>query len=125
MMPKSPSISYDALADLLMKSVPQISEACNREIAYWTDENPGPHILYADILSPYICEKLRSISDAKQELSEIFEFLENLAADPNTEIGDVVALSVIDPLRNSLARDHWIDFLGPAMKKMLKELEQA
>ena len=117
-------IVYTTLNGLLVEAVPEIASAYVKELEYWEDEIPGPHVIFADIFVPYLINLLEQ-PNSKERLEQIFLFLEDLAHDGDSAIGDVVALSVIDPLRNRCEREKWEAFLGPSLRKMLHELESS
>ncbi len=101
---------------------PEIVPRYEKELQAWKGKTPGQHIVFADILAPYLIELIDSPRSEKRVRSA-FEFLESLAEHDDPKIREVIALSVIDPLRNSCSKEKWVTFLGPTMSEILRDLE--
>ncbi len=115
---------YASLNDELIEVVPEIRKAYEDLLRrYGGDQIPGPHIVFADILSPHLAQLARR-RDATR-LRSIFGLLERFARHENSDIGDVIALSVIAPLVDDCPKKFWLGFLGPTMKEMVTDLESS
>ncbi len=112
---------YASLNDQLIDVVPEIKDAYEDELEWYGDQIPGPHIVFADILTPHLARFVRRGDETR--LRAIFGFLECLARHANSDIRDVVALSVIAPLVDQCPKEFWVRYLGPKLEDMLTELE--
>ncbi len=125
MIDRVSSVSYSSLNELLIEEIRALGDAYRNELAEWAGETPGPHG-FADLLVPYIVELNEELVGGAKELTHIFDFLEKLANHSNSEISEVIALSVIDPLRNRYGgKGTWYMMMGPRMKQMFHDLEEA
>ena len=115
---------YASLNDQLIEVVPEVRCAYKDELDwYGEDQIPGPHIVFADVLTPHLARLARRGDETR--LRAIFGYLEGLAQHANSDIRDVVALSVIAPLVDQCPKKFWLRYLGPKMKSMLMELESS
>ena len=115
---------YASLNDQLIEVVPELKCAYKDELDwYGGDQIPGPHIVFADILTPHLARLARRGDETR--LRPIFGYLERLARHANSDISDVVALSVIASLVDQCPKKFWLQYLGPKMKSMLTELESS
>jgi len=53
-----PGLTYDNLSEKLVEAVPEIKEQYAQELRWWGDETPGQHVIYGDLLNPYIVSLL-------------------------------------------------------------------
>src|SRR5215203_1333542 len=90
-------ITYLTLADRLLEVVPELRDAYNEELKWWAPDQPGPHIIYGDLLNPYLTSLLESGSNP-DALKRIFGLLEEIIGNPNEPIRSVAAASVLEYL---------------------------
>src|ERR1700753_3403025 len=68
---------YCEMDDLLVERVPEVRDAID-EICCWGDpEKPWQHVLYGDVLTPFL-ERLLTTGEDDARLRELFVFLEEL-----------------------------------------------
>lgn len=105
-------IPYEAISDLLVERVPEIRKAYEALLRWWgeveddledddEDEGPGPHVVYGDVLNPFLIALLILDERTPQEeecLRRIFELLEDLAHHPDVHVQEVVAFTVLERL---------------------------
>jgi hypothetical protein len=90
-------LNYGNLSERLVKAVPALKSAYDKELEWWQGEWAGPHIIYGDILNPYLTAKLESHNKEDQaELDRIFAFLEELATSEDVHIQEVLAYTVLE-----------------------------
>jgi hypothetical protein len=53
-------IHYANVAEALVKAVPDLRAHYEEELRWWGDEKPGPHIIFGDVLNPYLIDLLDS-----------------------------------------------------------------
>ena len=81
---------------MLIQWIPEIAEAYEKEIEWQEGDETGSHIIFGDVLVPYI---IKLVEDQEGEaLKKIFDFIENLLSLDDEYAEEVVALSVIESL---------------------------
>ncbi len=78
---------------------------------------PVPHVLYENVLNPYVIELLRD-DDNPDEIKRVFVFYERLAASTDDDVRDLLQETLLDALRN----DYYI--YNNALKHMLPKTRQ-
>lgn len=111
---KPEEIRYEDLSALMVKAIPEVAQAYEKELHWWKDEKPGQHIIFADILVPHIVSLLEK-GDRDEELKRVFEFLELLANHPDEHVQEVVHNSICEPIcSNEVALQKSKKYMGPA-----------
>lgn len=116
-------ITYENVSDALAEYLPELREAYEAELKWWGDERPGPHVVYGDILNPYLNQLLRS--DQEAALQHVFAFLEMLALSEDRRVQEIVAVTVCEHLGNDdelLRRAR--RYMGPATLKHSDDVEK-
>ncbi len=121
------NITYDNLNSKLVEAVPELLPGYETEVRSETwaddDEGPGPHIIFADVLCPYVKSLARSGNES-DVLRRIFNFLEQLASQDDADVRNVVGASVCEVL--VVDRDiymHLRGFMGPATERLCREAQ--
>lgn len=117
------SFSYEQANKKLIEFVPSLSSAYCREQARWQPEEPGPHVLYDEILNPHIISLLGSQDpSARLDLRGVFAFVERLAGSNDGRLRDLVAVTILPPLMSDPSLlGSAMEFLGPATRRILKD----
>ena len=120
---KHVTIPFDNLAEALINVVPALKPQYESELHWWGEEKPGVHIIFGDILTPYILTLLES--NAQEEmLQHIFAFLEQLANQQDLHVQEVVSVSVCERLGD---KQEWLakarTYMGPATLHLSQEIE--
>jgi hypothetical protein len=90
-------IKLNNLGDKLVEAIPELQPQYLAELEWWGEDKPGVHIIFGDILNPYLISIINT--DYQEEsLIRIFDFLEKLANHENKQIQEVVALTVCERL---------------------------
>ena len=87
-------------AEKLINTVPKLWQNCKSGIQWWGEEKPGVHIVFGELLNPYLVSLLES-EEQEEILRRIFAFLEELANHRDTQIQEVVAVTVCERLGDS------------------------
>lgn len=117
------STPYSELVARLLDLLPELRSAYELEVAtWWVDDTPGPHVVFGDLLAPQIIALLRSGQD-ELKLHKIFRFLEELAADPVSDVQEVVAFSVVERLADDQALLSAAGrYMGPRTRRFAEEV---
>lgn len=99
-------IAYSELTQRLLEIVPELRPAYERELQSWAGSQPGQHVVFGDLLTPYLLSLLESGRD-REVLERVFGFLEVLANHPEKIVQEVVALSVVERLTDKEVSDYW------------------
>ena len=90
-------ITFENMAEKLIEVVPELRCQYESELEWWGDEQPGAHIIFGDVLNPYLICLLES-GNQEAILARIFTFLEQLANHEDTRVQEVVAVTVCERL---------------------------
>lgn len=119
--------AFDSLDRLLVDAVPELKAQHDGLLREWGTEAPGPHVVFGDVLNPYLLELLATEASAAihaSALRRVFAFLERLARDGDDPVRAVVAATVCErlgdnPVTLALGRR----FMGPATRRLSDEIE--
>ena len=103
-MEKLPSddVIYESVSELLVSRLPELSGPYRELLEWWGDEKPGPHVVYEDVLCPYIDELLQS--EDKDALGRVFALIEQLSRSSDARVRDVVTASICEHIASNEAR---------------------
>lgn len=114
-------LTYSTLADRLLEVVPELRDAYNETLEWWAPDKPGPHIVYGDLLNPYLVNLLEGHGDP-DALRRIFGLLEEIIGDPNEPIRSVAAASVLEYLWSEKRwREEAWNWMGPKTRSFCEE----
>jgi hypothetical protein len=119
------ALIYSTLVDALLSAVPELRSTYEKEREYWGEDVLAPHIVFGDILTPYIITLLES-GTGSETLSRVFGFLEDLANHAEAPVQEVVALSVCERLAD---RAEWIEsalaYMQPRTRELARQVSNA
>jgi hypothetical protein len=111
------------LGEKLAEVVPELREKYESELRWWGEEKPGAHIIFGDVLNPFLVTLLDTIAKEKI-LRQIFEFLEELANHEDQRVQEVVAATVCEYL---LHKKDWMtkarQYMGPQTLRLSRKVE--
>ena len=115
-------MTYSDLNDELISRLPMLFEGYASLKAMWDGDEPGPHIVFEDVLVPFVEEMLRDDQE-NPLLRDAFAFLEELATNPDQEVRSVLGASVLerlasDPSIVAASRKH----MGPSTAALMDEI---
>jgi hypothetical protein len=110
---------------LLAARIPALRAELDGLAREWGKELPGAHIVYGDVVVPYLRRLLQS-SEASAEVAAVFALLEELLAREEQPLTDLVGASVLEGLNDdkailSEARRH----MGPRTLRLAQQVEDA
>lgn len=88
-------ITYDDMGAKLIERLPELRPKYSAMLEWWDDEKPGQHVVYGDILNPYLKELLEK-GDPAERLEIIFDFLENMANSSDEGVRNVLYVTVLE-----------------------------
>lgn len=116
-------ITFDNMSDTLLDKFPELKTSYAEERKFWDDEEPGPHIVYGDILMPFI-RKLIDDGDEKK-LQEVFNFLEKVSNNNDVKVQEVICVTVCEYLSG---HDDLLSktkkFMGPKTIQFAREINK-
>ena len=116
-------VYYDNVVEALLEAVPELRAGYEAEYRQWGDEPFGPHVIFGDVLNPYLLDLLGAARpDAK--LRRVFQFLERLAKHEDIHIQELVAVTVCERLGDDpkiLHRAH--KYMGARTRQFSDEVE--
>jgi hypothetical protein len=106
---------YRSVNEALVRAVPELKERYEHETAEWGEEM-GSHVIYGTILNPYLERLLAADDEDKEALKRIFDFLEEIASDPDPYVSEVATTTVAECLEETEDRlNRARPYLGPVM----------
>lgn len=118
---------YEKLPHYLVDAVPEIAERYRTLRRAWGDETPGPHVVFGDVLNPYLLGLLttRDLSVEREALlRRIFSFLEELARADDDRVQEVVSTTVAERLgTDPEALAFGRRYMGPATRRLSDDIE--
>ena len=90
-------IRYDNVVEALLEAVPELRPCYEAERRQWDGEIPGPHVIFGDVLNPYLLDLLGSDRHAAK-LRQVFQFREQLANHEDVHIQELVAVTICERL---------------------------
>jgi hypothetical protein len=119
----STTVNYENVCEKLVEHVPDVKEKYEAELKWWSPEKPGAHVVYGDILNPYLAVLLQSGDEAT--LRRVFDFLEVLSRSEDPRVQELVAVTVCEYLGSDSERLREASrFMGPATLKHSREVEK-
>lgn len=117
-------ITFESVSDLLVEELPELRARYREVLAWWGDERPPQHILYEDILNPYISELIQEKNEAG--LRRTFELVERMARSSDRRVQEIVAVTICDYIvadPRLLAQSR--PFMGAFTQKQCDEMKNA
>ena len=121
---ESTIITYETINRKLINEFPELNDGYRQEMEGWGNDDPGPHIIYGNILNPYIISLLKSDGN-DEKLKNIFNFIETLAGAGDTHVQEVVAFTICEDLMDD--RDLFSKasiYMGKTTLRFCNEIEQ-
>ena len=118
-------LSYNEMSNELIKEFAVLKPEYNEMLKLYEDEIPGPHIVYGDILNPYLISLLENADQNQYELQRIFDFLEFLANHEDLHIQEVVQMTVLEYIGGKKeVVPNAKKFMGPKTKILFDEIQK-
>ena len=121
---------YEKPGEALTAIVPELRQQYKELIKWYDGEFPGAHVIYGDVLNPFIDTLLDEIGtsderpETKEILRRIFAHLETLSEDPDKQVQEVVAVTVCEYIGGHKERLFKAKgFMGPKTRKISEEVE--
>ena len=114
-------LEYDRLSEQLIKVVPEIRIPYETELRVWRTDVPGQHIIFGDLLAPFLVAELER-GKRKKLLRRIFDLLEEMATDPDVLVQEVAQQAVLSNLCGQQPWSSRLDrYLGPRSRALMLE----
>lgn len=113
----TPTAKYKQINAALVDALPELRDKYEEELAAWGEEM-GPHVIYGDLLNPYLAQLLDAPDDqtTRESLRRVFDLLEQLLAHPDPDFSDVARTTVAEDLESNRPRlERARRFMGPLM----------
>ena len=112
------------LDSFLIARFPQLQPAYE-ELTSWRNE-PGGHLVYSTLFSPYVRDLLQSPATDSRELEAVFAFVEELARNQADGVREVLTESVLVALveKPQHLQIAW-PFMGEATRRIVQAIAKA
>jgi hypothetical protein len=117
------TVKYKQINTFLVEALPELRDRYEEELAAWGEEM-GPHVVYGDLLNPYLSRLLDGPDDPSthEPLRRVFDFLERLLAHPDPDFSDVARTTVAEDLETDRTRlQRARRFMGPLMAEETRD----
>lgn len=122
---KRGALEYECLNEELLTRFPQLLPSYREVQELWDGHEPGPHIVYGDVLVPYIIGTLEDESE-RSIVESVFAFLEELLNGGRSSVRDVVGATVLEGLHgHESARLRARSYMGPLTRRLAQQIEEA
>ena len=115
-------LKFENIGEKLVEVVPELRQSYELELEWWGNEQPGPHIIFGDLLNPHLISLLESHN--QPILKKIFTFLEQLANHEDIKVQEVVAVTVCERLGDN---PEWLSkarqYMGKTTLQFSEEIE--
>lgn len=114
-------LTMETVVSGLLENFPELRPAYEWETR--TGEDEGAYVIFDDVVYPHVEDLLSDGSPEPSEaLRRMFGFLEQLASAEDKGIRDVVAESIIEPLKSDRTRlERARALMGPSMLELARE----
>lgn len=115
---------HQVYCDKLVEDIPEVEFEYKELCEGWHDEPPGLHIVYGDVLTPYIIRLLESGNNS-EGLRRVFNLVEAMCGDENVGVQEVAVVTVLEGLEwNPEWRRLMMPYLGPLSKEAIEYLAE-
>ena len=109
---------------MLVENFPNLIEKYNEEVSWQEGDETGSHVVYGDVLTPYLEQCLKENNNS--EVKKILEFLEKILSYKIKYSDEVVAVSVLEGTVYEYKDSKILnDNYGPLTIKLIKEMREA
>ena len=118
-------ITFDNMSYKLIEAIPELQQECAEDLQYWINHMNMAHIIYGDVLNPFLITLLES-GKREELLKRIFTFLEVLANHDDVRVREVVAATVCERLGGH--KEELLEkaraYMGPKTLQIVAKLEE-
>lgn len=108
------------LNKILIKKFPELERNYRNEVSWQEGDETGSHVVYGDVLNPYIIECISKENTNK--LKEIFKFIEYLLDSGDDYASNVISVSVLESVLYTVFNDKKVfSLLGNKSRKVVEE----
>jgi hypothetical protein len=90
----SASLAYERLNEAMVAAIPALENAYRTELDWWANEPVPSHVLFGELLNPYLSDRLAAADG--DSLAAAFDFLERMAAHLDPRVQDVLRDTVLE-----------------------------
>jgi len=114
-------LKSDDLNKKLIEHLPKLRERYDDEISWQEGDSTGSHTVFGDVLTPYLVECI--LQNDRQEITNIFNFIEDLLCLNDKYVDEVISLSVFESTAYLFKeRTYLTELLGKRSKKIVEEV---
>ncbi|WP_044478300.1 DUF7674 family protein [Paenibacillus antibioticophila] len=115
-------MDYNNVVQKMLKVIPEVTPLYEKELEWW--DEILPHIVFGDVVNPYIIRLLREGND-EQIAKNVFNFLEQMAICSDEKVHEILAVTVLEQLGDDpTILEEARRYMGNETKKISDEVEK-
>lgn len=109
----------------LLLTIPEIKQAYQKEIEWWSDETPGLHNILGNIMNPFVTNLLRRSANNDALIKRIFTFYEDMAISNDEYVRNVLQVTLLEYLGDDKQiLETALRYMGTNTKKLSDDIER-
>lgn len=115
------TFTYQGAVETLLRAVPELESAYEREVKSWQGDKPGAYIVFEDLVHRFMVPLLR-LDRETGVLERMFGLFEQMAASEDREAVNLLWVAELEFLigQPELLQSAW-RYMGPRTKAMARE----
>ena len=106
----------------LLKAFPELEDIYKEEVEWQEGDDTGSHVVFGDVLTPYLLEKINTGNAAI--MKKIFDFLEELLISDDEYASEVITCSILESIiMDDINIDFVESFLGEKSMETWQDLK--
>ena len=117
-------VTYENMNQRLVEVLPERQEAYEGLLEWWGDEEPGQHVVYGDLINPWLFDLLDEPID-EELFGRIFGLMEELANHEERHVREVVVVTILEYLLHDDAKhERARAYMGPTTLNYSRQVEK-
>lgn len=117
------NLTYNNIVNNMLMAIPEVRPVFEKELEWWSEVLP--HIVFGDVLNPYLLELLKSDKEI-DALKRIFDFFEQMANCNDEKVQNVLAVTVLERLGDEKTiLNTATKYMGKQTKVISNDVEKA
>ena len=117
-------MNHKSLSNELIEFIPELENEYRKEIEYFDGKFPGNHIIFGNIVNPFLLNLLEEEKN-KNLIKRFFTFFEKMADCQDENVQEVLVTTVLERLGDEKKKlNIAIEYMGQKTIKLSKKIEE-